>query len=118
VRRHARESGFAEREVLDAASSFDWSALLQSASILSLFGERKLIDLRLASARPDADARAALQAYAALPAGDTRLLITSPRLDKTTINAAWFERLAAQACVVQVWPILPQQLPQWIGGRL
>lgn len=118
VRRHAREAGFLEREVLDAAPGFDWSALLQSASSLSLFGERKLIDLRLASARPDAEARAALAEYAMLPAGDTRLLITSPRLDKATTGAAWFKTLAAQACLVQIWPLPAQQLPQWIGRRL
>jgi hypothetical protein len=42
VRRHAREQGFTEREVMDAGAGFNWDQLLASGNSMSLFAERKL----------------------------------------------------------------------------
>ena len=42
LRARARELGYSEREVLDVESNFDWNALSQSASSMSLFATRKL----------------------------------------------------------------------------
>ena len=52
IRQHARASGCTERELIDIGGAGDWQQLLQSAGALSLFAERKLIELRLPSGKP------------------------------------------------------------------
>ena len=48
LHRRAREAGYAEREVLDATpKDFDWRELAAAGASLSLFAERRIIDLRL-----------------------------------------------------------------------
>ncbi|MDT8398254.1 MAG: DNA polymerase III subunit delta [Pseudomonadales bacterium] len=118
VRKYAREQGFSEREVLDVHSSFDWNTLLASASNLSLFGDKKLIDLRLASGKLDEMAKKTLQAYVENPGPDNLLLITSGKVEKASQNTKWFKAIESQACFVQVWPVNAQQLPGWIRQRL
>lgn len=118
VRKLAKEQGFLEREVYTAQAGFDWSALLESGNSLSLFAEKKLIDLHLNTGKPDRDAQKALQQYLANPSEDNLLLISGPRLDKASTKAKWFSQLERHICFVPVWPITPQQLPGWVRSRL
>jgi len=55
VRQAARERGHDTREVLEVGKGFDWDQLAAEAGSLSLFGDRRLLELRLASARPGTD---------------------------------------------------------------
>lgn len=118
VRRFAKEKGFMEREVLDAHSAFDWNTLLQSSYSLSLFAEKKLIDLRLASPKLDNEAKKALQAYVENPGEDNLLLITSGKIEKVSTTTKWFKAIESKAWFVQIWPVNTQQLPGWIAQRL
>src|ERR671922_2956633 len=63
VRAAARKQGFAEREVYEPGRSFDWSELAHAGASLSLFGGRKIVELRLASGRPAAPASDAIVAW-------------------------------------------------------
>jgi DNA polymerase-3 subunit delta len=118
VRRFAREQGFTEREVHDATAHFNWSVLVEAASSLSLFADRKLIDLRLHSPKLDNDAKSALQAYVEDPGEDNLLLITSSKVEKATLSTKWFKAIESRGMVVQVWPVNAQQLPGWIASRM
>ena len=118
VRAHAREHGFTEREVMDAGTGFDWTTLLASGNALSLFAERKLIDLRLIGQKPDDKAREALQEYLANPGPDNLLLLTTGRIDKAAQSTKWFRSLEQQSLFCQIWPVSEQQLPNWIRQRL
>ena len=53
LRAAARADGFTDRVVLHADARFDWSTLKQLGENLSLFAERRIIDLRLSTAKPD-----------------------------------------------------------------
>lgn len=118
VRQIARDQGFSEREVHDAGNHFDWNILLESATSLSLFADRKIIDLRLHSPKLDNDARKILQAYVDDPGEDNLLLITSGRIEKAALNTKWFKAIEAKGLVVQIWPVNAQQLPGWIAQRM
>ncbi|HNL23051.1 MAG TPA: DNA polymerase III subunit delta, partial [Rhodocyclaceae bacterium] len=74
IRTRARQQGYSEREVLTALPGFDWGQLLASGANLSLFGDRKLIELRIPSGKPGRDGGAALQAWAGQSSPDTLLL--------------------------------------------
>jgi len=119
VRAAARRRGFAEREVLFAQQRFDWSEFSEATASLSLFGARKLVDLRLPSAKPGSDGSVALQRYAARPNPEVVLLVTMPRPEGSGWwKSAWFTALDAAGIVVEAKPVLRAQLPAWIGARL
>lgn len=118
VRKFTRTQGYTEREVIDAGKSFDWNQLLAASNSLSLFAERKLLDLRIRTEKIDEEARTGLEAYLTNPNPDNLLLLTSGKIDKTSQATKWFKALESKAMFCQIWPISEQQLPQWIIGRL
>ncbi len=119
IRQAARTAGCSDREILDAdPKDFDWQLLLASAANLSLFGERKLIELRLPSGKPGAEGSKALCEYAQHCGPDNVLLIIAGKVDKQSTNAKWFKTLDQAGAVIQVWPVDARQLPRWLGGRI
>lgn len=118
LRAAARKQGFTEREVLEVETGFDWSALAAAGSSLSLFAERKLIELRLPSGKPGDAGAKALSAYAAAPSPDNLLLISCGKLDKQQQKSKWFTALESAGAVIQIWPVEPRALPVWVRQRL
>jgi DNA polymerase-3 subunit delta len=120
VRGAARRQGFDERQVFNADANFDWGSLLQAGASLSLFAEKRLLELRLPGGKPGDKGAAALLEYCGRPAEDTLLLISLPKLDGSAQKTKWASGLISAAHVqfVQVWPIDAGHLPQWIGQRL
>jgi len=117
IRRTAREQDYAEREVIQVDSNFDWQTLRDAAGSLSLFSSRRILDLRLPSFKPGRDGGQALKEYAASPPQDTLLLISGGRLESAQKNSAWFRALDRSGVVVQCWPVGPDRLPAWITQR-
>lgn len=118
VRAAARSQGFTEREVIDPVAGFDWSALNAAAENLSLFGDRRLLELRLNSPKVGTEGAKALTAYAERPPEDTLLLITLPKLERAQSNSKWLKCLEQTGVVVQIWPVEGNRLPPWIEQRL
>jgi len=118
IRKFAQAQGFSEREVYTVHSGFDWNILLESSNSLSLFAEKKLIDLRLNSAKLDDAGKKALHAYLANPSEDNLLLISSPRVEKAATNTKWFKQIESEAYFIVIWPINSQNLAAWIRQRL
>jgi DNA polymerase-3 subunit delta len=118
VRAAARKRGFTEREVFEVARGFDWSGFRGSLGSLSLFATKRVVELRLPSGKPGTQGGEALAAYCAQPAPDTLLLVSLPRVDRATQNAAWFRGLADAGVLVDIWPLERARLPSWIAERL
>src|SRR3990167_3408031 len=72
IRKTARTQGLSEREVLTVERSFKWGELLAANQSQSLFGDKKLIELRIPSGKPGKDGGQALQQYAAALSPDNR----------------------------------------------
>ena len=120
IRAAARQQGYDERQVFSADSNFEWGTLVQAGASMSLFAERRLLELRLPSGKPGDKGAAALIEYCARPADDTVLLITLPKLDGNQQKSKWGKALVDGGLTqfVQIWPIDAHQLPQWIRQRL
>jgi len=118
VRQFCRDEGFEEREIFNVDRNFDWNLFRETTANLGLFGDRKLIELRLAAARLEDPGKAALQAYVESPNPDYLILISSPRIDPSTLRTRWFKTLEASAWFVPVWPLSVEELPDWLGQRL
>lgn len=118
VRRAARDTGHTTREVFDAGQGFDWNQLATEANSLSLFADKKLIDLRIPNGKPGREGGAALAAYCARPPEDTILLITLPKLDRQQLASKWAKAVDKAGVIVQIWPITGKALTAWIEQRL
>ena len=117
VREAARTAGFSQRDVFVADRSLRLEALAAETRTLSLFASRRLIELRL----PGKPTRDLGQALADIIDGldeDTRLLVSSPRLDRAVTDTAWFSALEPRLLLVAVASVEHAQLPAWIGARL
>lgn len=114
----AREAGYTERSVLHVDASFNWNDVIQDAASMSLFAERRIIDVRVPGGKFDRDASEVLRRYAEHPAGDTLLLIRTIRLDGKQRKSAWFKALDKLGVVVPIWPVTEKDLPRWLSGRL
>lgn len=118
VRGAARAAGYAERDVFTAEQHFKWAELKNSAQSLSLFADRKVIDLRIPSGKPGVEGGQALQDYVAHMSPDVLTLITLPRLDWSTQKSQWFAALERHGVLVTADDIARDELPRWIAGRL
>jgi DNA polymerase-3 subunit delta len=118
IRQHCRKEGISEREVLNVDRSFDWSQLLDAGQSMSLFGERKLIELRLGGSKMDQKTSATLQEYLQRADGSNILLVSCGKLDSRSMNSKWVKALDSAGAVIQVWPIDRQHLNNWIMQRM
>ena len=118
VRRAARKAGYTEREVFFAERGFDWSELRHAGASRSLFGERKILELRIPGGKPGTQGAEAIAALCADPNPETLLLVSLPRLDRAAQNSGWFAALAAAGALVDVFRVERARLPAWIGERL
>lgn len=118
VRAAARAAGFTDREVLHADSGFDWSRLTSANCEMSLFADRKLIDLRLPSGKPGDEGSKALCAYCEATNDDTLLLISAPKLESSARRSKWHKAIEATGVAIQYWPVSGEQLPHWLERRL
>ncbi len=117
VRRSLRSYGFIERELFHVEAGFDWSSLLQSASSMSLFVEKKLIEVRLTSGRPGSQGGKVLTELLDQLNGDNVLLLVLPRVGQDVQRSNWFKTLFAEGAFVQIWPIEAKDLPGWLTNR-
>ncbi len=118
LRNACRQAGFNEWELLFVDRGFDWQSLLQSGNSMSLFSDKKIIELRLQSAKLDDAGKAALKQYLADPNPDNVLILVSPRVEPAALNTQWFKGLESAGVFVTVWPIGPDKLPRWIHDRM
>jgi DNA polymerase III subunit delta len=118
IRGTARGLGYSEREVLHADARFDWSKLAAAAQGLSLFADRKIVELRLPTGKPGVAGAGALESFAQ-SAGDGVLgLIALPRLDRRAKEARWVSALERAGVLVEIETVERARLAPWIAQRL
>lgn len=118
IRRKAREQGFGTRELMFVERGFDWNDLYASGANLSLFSERRILELRMPTGKPGKPGAAALVSYLDNPPEDTLLLVLSGRLDKSARRGAWVRTFEKKAVMYELPPVPPAQLPRWISARM
>lgn len=118
IRTAARQGGCTEREVIEISSSGnEWQQLLQSAGALSLFADKKLIEIRLPTGKPGTEGSKAILEYLTME-GDDILLIVASKIDKPSQRAKWFTGLDKAGVIIPVWPINSHELPRWLDQRI
>lgn len=120
LRESARKLGYTERTVFEYSASSDWSGLLEAMSSISLFDDKKIVELRFLSAGPGIKGAKILQEFTRLaPESDSVLSIVHlTQIDYKTKQAAWFKHLTEKAQVINCDPIDRQHFPHWLKIRL
>jgi DNA polymerase-3 subunit delta len=118
IRSSARDQGFESRELFVQSTGFDWSELTNAGGNLSLFADRRIIELRLPTGKPGVKGSAAIAAFAANDDPDILFLVSAPKLDRGGASAKWVKAIDAQGGVIQIWPVSPRDLPGWIAARM
>lgn len=117
VRAAAREDGFDTREVMHVDRTFDWQALAASAASMSLFGSRRLIELRIPNANPGVAGSRALVEYCDRPPEDTVLLVIAGKPDGGR-RAKWVTALQAAGPFEMCRQVPLKDLGPWIVARM
>jgi DNA polymerase-3 subunit delta len=118
VRREARKQGYKNRELLAADQGFAWQQLAFAGGTLSLFADKKMIDLRIAAGAPGTDGAQAITDYCKRTPDDTLLLITIGKLSGSSFKSRWLEAIDKIGIIVQVWPLQGRDLLRWLEQRL
>ena len=118
LRARAHAEGYGERQLLVVESGFDWGSLAAAGASLSLFSERRLIELRIPNGKPGVAGAEALERYCAAPPPDTVTIIHLPGLDWKTTQASWFRALEAAAVLVEARIVERTRLTRWLANRL
>ncbi len=118
VRARARSQGFTERELNVVERGFDWQALLSNSKAMSLFAERKIIEIRMTNPTPGEQGADAIIELATEPSADNLVLIITGKMDGRVQNSRWVSAIEKHGVVVQIWPLELARLPAWIRERL
>ena len=119
IRQAARAAGCSERQVHTVSGAhFDWSSVLASARAMSLFAERRLLEIRIPGGKPGKEGSASLQAYCQSLNPDVVTLVFLPKLDRQQASSAWFTALDAAGVSIRIDPVERRELPAWIARRL
>jgi DNA polymerase III subunit delta len=117
IRAASKAAGYSERTLLQFEARSDWSQLAEAAGTMSLFGDLKVLDIRLPTGKPGKQGADALQKLAAHLPEDTVTIITLPQLERDQLKAAWFNALVAAGLLVEGRAVPLEQLPTWLKQR-
>lgn len=116
IRAKARQQGFEERKVYQADNQLDWMSVAEEASALSLFSERKRLEITLPTGKIG-NGKNFIERFLGNASGDVIALLISPRLDGAELRKKWVKTVQDKAVHVQVWPIEASQFPGWLAHR-
>jgi DNA polymerase-3 subunit delta len=118
IRGAARQQGFTSRDLHVAVTGFDWSVLRDSTSNLSLFAERRIVELRLPTGKPGRAGSQAIVDLIEQLGPDLMLIVVTPKLDRSGQSSKWVKALDAAGVNLTIWPIGLRELPGWISQRM
>jgi DNA polymerase-3 subunit delta len=118
IRAAARKQGFTSRDLHVATTGFDWSQLRDSGANLSLFAEKRIIELRVPTGKPGRAGSQAIADFVDVTDSDLLFIVVAPKLDRNSQSAKWVKALEGKGVSIPVWPIGLRELPGWIAERM
>ncbi len=117
-RAQAHEQGLTERVRYTVEVGFDWQILFEHSQTVSIFQEKKLIELRMPTGKPGDKGARVLVEFAENPVEDVTLVVISGHIDRVGQKTQWFKSVAETAALIECPKITSEQLPQWIRKRV
>lgn len=117
IRAAAKRAGFDERAVHFIERVGDWGDVTAGANNLSLFGGRRLVEIRLLSGKPGVAGSAAIVDLLERQSPDDFILMLTGRLERDAQSAAWVKAFESGGAWLPIWPVDTARLPAWIAKR-
>ena len=118
IRNAASQAGYTDRDVMVAETGFDWRRLKANAANLSLFGTKRIVEIRIPSGKPGTQGGQALQDYCAALPPDTLTLVFLPKLDRQTQATKWCKALLDSGDSVFAMALTSAQFGAWLVKRM
>lgn len=116
IRKAARDAGYQDRLSFHADPQFDWNRVGEEFSALSLFAEKRRIEIHLPSGKLG-DGRPVIEHFLQDPPDDIILILISARLDAAETKRKWYKTLQQAGVHLPLWPIDADKFPGWLQQR-
>jgi len=117
IRQKAKAEGFTEREVLHVDNQFKWEMLFASMGTMSLFSEKKIMELHMPTGKPGAaGSKAIVQFVKNIPA-DICLLIQCEEWTAASDKTKWVKTIENMGLFMRVYLPKPHEFGQWLRNR-
>ena len=117
ARESLKQAGFEDIQSHTTDTGFDWEDLLNESSAPSLFANKKCRIIRIANGKPGSKGSKVIQALCENSPDDTIFIFVVPKLDRSSKNSSWAKCLQRAGEIVELKPVFPNQLADWIFQR-
>ena len=126
IKAHAKEQGFSELLRFSSSNNFDWQQLMDEYQSLSLFSNKRIIEIELTSNKVGDIGSKALLALSERLMADTKnvhnlldviFIFHGAKLDTASVNKKWFKNLTQLGCYLPLYDIDLKAMPQWVNQQ-
>lgn len=117
IRQAAKRAGITERTTVHTEPRFDWSAVQSEAQGLSLFADRRMLEVRAHKGSLDKAGGEAMLALVDAAGEGLTLVVLMPKLESRVNQTKWYKALTKHGVQVPVWPVSAQEMPGWVEQR-
>lgn len=118
IREAARERGYSERIALTAEYDFDWGELSSHTASMSLFGEKKIVEIRIPTGRPGVKGAEALIECVENQDMNTIVVVIVGNTEANVKKSKWFTAWSNSAVSVDNPMLNQNQFRGWIQKAL
>lgn len=115
IRTAAKKQAYEQRHLFFVDNSFDWRNVERQADNLSLFSQRRIIDIRLTSAKLNAKGNDFFKRLFEAPPSDVLFIVQASKVDGRT---AWVKKASEKAVWIQVYPKNYGETKSWLVERM
>ena len=117
IRQKAKSEGFTEREVLHVDNKFKWETLFASMGTMSLFAEKKIMELHIPTGKPGAAGSKAITQFVENMPLDICLLIQCEQWTVANEKTKWAKTIINQGTYMRVYLPKGQEFSTWLRNR-
>lgn len=118
VRTAVKKAGYLERQCFSIEANFDWHTLVNQVNTLSLFSQKRFVEIAIEHSKLSESGSKTLQNIASAPPTDVIILIKTAKLAASIQSTAWYKAIEKKAICLSVWPLSQQELRAWVKQRL
>jgi len=118
IRFHAQQQGFIELIRFSADDKFNWQQLIDEYQSLSLFADKRIIEVELTSTKIGDQASKTLIELSKQFHSDIILILHGSRIDAATVNRKWFKTMMNLGCYLPLYDLEGKNLQQWLQRQV
>lgn len=109
----AKQEGFDEISRWHVNAQFDWNPLYDEANSLSLFSNKKILQVELIGKLGQSGSKT-LRGFLETLHPDCLLIVSCGRLEASQRQSAWVKAIDKSGGVLIIWPLQRHEIQQWI----